>query len=170
MLRHSLCRPVGRSCRPLNCRHDADETPHHGPTRLSTVRHQARAKPWIVQHNRTRRTTRKTIPSGFLNLVSLVRFQPGAPNLPAYGDCCFGRSAGFLPKRQDCRHSADETGRHSPARFNSAADAAAPLPEESAGTRRPKATTEPERFVCAGCGNRGYAVFSRATSRPGPST
>ena len=47
---------------------------------------------------------------------------------------------------------------------------AAPLPEESAGARRPKVTTAPERFVCAGCGNGGYAVRSSGRPRPGSST
>src|SRR5674476_662173 len=71
--------------RPLNCRHVAAETPPHGLPRLSTAQHQARPQPWTVQHNRTQRTTSETIPTEFLNLVSLVRFQPGAPVLACIG-------------------------------------------------------------------------------------
>jgi len=35
--------------RPLNCRHVAAETPHHGPSRLSTAQHRARADTVSVQ-------------------------------------------------------------------------------------------------------------------------
>ena len=47
--------------------------------------------------------------SGFLNLVSLVRFQPGAPKAPAYGAFLWCETRTYLPKRQFCRHFADET-------------------------------------------------------------
>ena len=47
---------------------------------------------------------------GFLNLVSLVRFQPGAPEVPARGDFHLCGSCTKLPHRQNCRHFADATG------------------------------------------------------------
>src|SRR5665648_901943 len=40
------------------CRRVADETPHHGPSHLSTAQHGADAEPWTVQHLCTRATTR----------------------------------------------------------------------------------------------------------------
>ena len=86
----SLARPLGSTAQVdnarLRCRRrNAAKTPHHGPTRLRTAHHRARPKPWTVQHNRARRTTRGNSYSGFLNLVSLVRFQPGAPLLACTG-------------------------------------------------------------------------------------
>jgi hypothetical protein len=55
-------RPVLKSkrctARPAHCcRQIADKTPHHGPSRLSTRRHQVRAEPWTVQHLCTRAAT-----------------------------------------------------------------------------------------------------------------
>jgi len=35
------------------CRHTADKTPPHGPSRLSTAAHGHMSEPWTVQHNRT---------------------------------------------------------------------------------------------------------------------
>jgi hypothetical protein len=96
-------------CRPLSCRHVAAETPPHGPTRLSTAHHQGQPEPGIVQHIRTRRTTRQTVFVGFLNLVSAVRSSPGAPQSSCSGRFpvvrwraqCFriGKAADILPTR-----------------------------------------------------------------------
>jgi len=65
-----------------DCRRDADEIPHYGPSRQSTAQHRAHSEPWTVQHNRAPVAT----PSAcFLNLVSAVRSSPGAPLLACTG-------------------------------------------------------------------------------------
>ena len=53
---------------------------------------------------------------GFLNLVSLVRFQPGAPEMPAQSAFLLCGSRTKLPNRQNCRHFADETPSNASAR------------------------------------------------------
>ena len=46
-----------RLCADPRCRRSADETSHHGPTRLMTAQHRRPPETWIVQHNRLRATT-----------------------------------------------------------------------------------------------------------------
>jgi hypothetical protein len=49
-------RPLSRSLRMgvtavgFDCRRTADKTPRHGPSRVTTAEHDARAEPWTVQH------------------------------------------------------------------------------------------------------------------------
>jgi hypothetical protein len=50
-------------CQPLNCRHVAAETPHHGPARPRAAQHPALANPWIAQHNRAGRAASQTTPT-----------------------------------------------------------------------------------------------------------
>jgi hypothetical protein len=42
---------------PVSCRRNADETPRHGRSRLTTVEHGDGAKPWTVQHDYSHATT-----------------------------------------------------------------------------------------------------------------
>ena len=73
LIREALCPTEMRVCRSIAahapvahcCRQIADETPRHGPSRLTTSGHRARPEPWIVQRNRTRLTTAQHAFGGF---------------------------------------------------------------------------------------------------------
>ncbi len=64
-------------------RRSADRTPRHDPLRLSTGKHGARAEACTVQHDCVCAITPEYANWYFLNLVSLVRSQPGAQSVPA---------------------------------------------------------------------------------------
>ena len=94
-------------------RRAADGTPHHDPSRLDTTGYCTRAESRTVQHLCASGTT--------AGHAFRVFPKPGvAGSIPAGGTTfdaaqgAFvpGSSAALLPKRQDCRHSADDEGQY----------------------------------------------------------
>ena len=99
------------------CRRDADETARHSPTRLNTAQYRPRAEALTVQHLCAQAATPRH--------ACRVFPKPGvAGSIPAGGTMLFLlRASSFvlppcrlLPNRQNCRHFADETRRHTPRR------------------------------------------------------
>jgi len=103
----------------LHCRRNADKTPHHGPTRLTTTEHRGRPETWTVQHNRTRLTTTH-------HRCGMIPKPGVAGSIPAGGTTTFLQIGTFSfwpcgdssPNRQNCRHFADATHAHGPAQAN----------------------------------------------------
>jgi hypothetical protein len=103
--------PATRAAQP-RCRHIADETPHHGPTRPSTIEHRPFPEPWTVQHLRVRLTTARHAFGGFPKPGVAGSSPAGGAKTPAYGTEASPRPPKSCPNRQECRHFADETWRH----------------------------------------------------------
>jgi hypothetical protein len=134
---------LGGSC--ADSRHVADKTPHDGPSRLTATEHPHRAELRTVQHYRARVTTDAHGRLTSAKPPSPVRLRSPPPTTSLHtGTFWCSPRAHFLPIRQNCRHSADETPRHQRTQVypacsstcSSAHQRAAPPVSRSSGVRR----------------------------------
>ena len=99
--------------RVKRCRHDADETPHHGPGCVRTAQHWSLLETRTVQHFCAWDTMARHAFLVFPKPGVGCSIQPGGTTKYLHlAISCRAQSRTKLLNRQECRHSADETRQH----------------------------------------------------------